>query len=175
MRAVASIALAAFAIGGCSGTKTYRVPSAAMEPTLHCARPAVGCQARGEDRIRVRLTKNVRRGDIVVFATPRLAAVRCGAGGTYVKRVVALPGESWSERNGRIFINGKLLDEPYIAPARRDNETHSAIPLGKDEYFVLGDNRSASCDSRVWGPVPKRNVIGPVVSIERGSKTIRVR
>ena len=55
-----------------------------------------------------------KRGDIIVFHTPPLASVRCGAGGTFVKRLIGLPGDTWEERDGYVYINGKRLNEPYI-------------------------------------------------------------
>jgi signal peptidase I len=127
------------------------------------------------DRIRVTVTKDVSRGDIVVFKTPQLAAARCGASGKFVKRVSGLPGETWAERNGFVYIDGKRLSEPYLAKDRRGTDTHAPVKLGHDRFFVLGDNRQFSCDSRVWGPVPRRNVVGKVTEILRGSKTIHVR
>ena len=87
-----------------------------------------------------------------------------------MKRVIGLPGEVWSEKNGTIYINGKKLDEPYVKKDRRDFQTHTMadIPPGglkripKDEYLMMGDNRGQSCDSRVWGLVPRKNLIGEV-------------
>jgi signal peptidase I len=143
--------------------KSYRIPSSAMEPTLHCARPAPGCESGSRDHILVLTFLGFGRGDIVVFHTPPEAAVRCGVGGTFVKRVIGLPGEVVSERGGYVYINGQRLDEPYIKPDRRDSEPPRAWPrLPASSYFVIGDNRSQSCDSRVWGPLPKGNVIGRV-------------
>jgi signal peptidase I len=144
----------------------YRIPSSSMEPTLHCARPDTGCEARFSDRVLAcrfcyRLW-SPKRGDIVVFHTPPLADVRCGAGGTFVKRLIGLPGETWEERAGYIYINGKRLDEPYVKPDRRDARTISPIKIKPGHYFMMGDNRSSSCDSRAWGTVPRGNLIGKV-------------
>jgi signal peptidase I len=79
-----------------------------------------------------------------------------------VKRLIGLPGETWEERNGYVYIDGKKLDEPYVKPSRRDPRTIAPIKIAKDHYFMMGDNRSQSCDSRAWGTVPKKNLIGKV-------------
>jgi signal peptidase I len=144
----------------------YRIPSSSMEPTLHCARPAPGCEARFSDRVLanrfIYRFENPKRGQIIVFNTPPLAKVRCGAGGTFVKRLIGLPGDTVSEKNGYVSINGKLLKEPYIQPSRRDNEPARTWHVPPGYYFFMGDNRSQSCDSRVWGSVPRKNLIGEV-------------
>ena len=144
----------------------YRIPSSSMEPTLHCARPDSGCEARFSDRVLAcRFCYRIwspQRGDIVVFKTPPLATVRCGAGGTFVKRLIGLPGDVWEERAGYVYINGKKLNEPYVQPTRRDARTIRPITIPKGQYFMMGDNRSASCDSRAWGTVPKKDLIGKV-------------
>jgi signal peptidase I len=147
----------------------YRIPSASMEPTLHCARGASECTARFSDRVLAnrfiyRFT-DPERGDIVVFETPRQARRDCGAGGTFVKRIVALPGESWEMRNGFVFINGRRLEEPYVKADRRDGDMHPPKRIPEDHYFVMGDNRGSSCDSRVWGPLPRASLIGKVFAI----------
>jgi signal peptidase I len=148
----------------------YRIPSSSMEPTLHCARPGSGCQARFSDRVLANRFiyhfRSPHRGDIIVFKTPPLAKERCGAGGTFVKRLIALPGETWQEKSGYIYINSKKLIEPYVKPDRRDTGTSyppKKIPQGM--YFMMGDNRSQSCDSREWGPVPRGNLIGEVFAV----------
>jgi signal peptidase I len=144
----------------------YRIPSSSMEPTLHCARPAPGCEARFSDRVLanrfIYRFEDPKRGQIIVFNTPPLAKVRCGAGGTFVKRLIGLPGDTVSEKHGYVYINGKLLKESYIQADRRDNEPARTWHVPPGYYFFMGDNRSQSCDSRVWGSVPRKNLIGEV-------------
>jgi signal peptidase I len=146
----------------------YRIPSSSMEPTLHCARPAYQCEARFSDRVLAcRFCYRIagpKRGDIVVFHTPPLAAARCGEGGVYVKRLIGLPGELWEERGGYVYINGKPLSEPYIKAPRRDSRTIAPIRVPRGRYFMMGDNRVSSCDSRRWGTVPHTNLIGKVIA-----------
>lgn len=144
----------------------YRIPSSSMEPRLHCAKPGNGCLANYSDRVLanrfVYHFRDPKRGEIVVFQTPPEAAQRCGAGGTFVKRIIGLPGDSWEERDGRIFINGRRLEEPYIDDTRRDGQTYPARKIPQGQYFMMGDNRAQSCDSRIWGTVPRANLIGQV-------------
>src|SRR4029077_2723729 len=110
------------------------------------------------------------RGDIVVFNTPSEAALKCGEGGTFVKRVIGLPGDTVREDdNGFIWIRGPgdktfvKLKEPYLTTERRLADTaHFGqvwhVPAG--QYFMMGDNRASSCDSRSWGSVPRGKLIG---------------
>jgi signal peptidase I len=147
----------------------YRIPSSSMEPTLHCARPANGCESRFSDRVLAnRLIyhfRDPRRGEIIVFQVPEIAKARCGAGGVFVKRIIGLPGETLEERHGFVYINGKKLDDPYIKPGRRDFQNFRATTIEPGHYFMMGDNRASSCDSRVWGTVPRANIIGKVFAI----------
>jgi signal peptidase I len=146
----------------------YRIPSSSMEPTLHCARPALGCQARFSDRVLAcRICYDFtspKRGDIVVFNTPPKAAQVCGSGGVFVKRLIGLPGEVWQEKNGYIYINGKKLNEPYVPADERGDESLPARKIPAGQYFMMGDNRTGSCDSRKWGTVPRHDLIGKVVA-----------
>ena len=148
----------------------YRIPSSSMEPTLHCAQPASGCEARFSDRVLAnRFIYHLRdpeRGEIVVFQTPEAAQIKCGAGGTFVKRLIGMPGETVEVRlergEGYVYVNGRKLDEPYIDPARRSTEEFGPVKVPQESYFMMGDNRSQSCDSREWGSVPRDNLIGKV-------------
>ena len=152
----------------------YRIPSPSMEPALHCARPELYCEGEHSDRILanrfIYRFRDPRRGEIVVFRAPEAARREC-KGGIFVKRIIGLPGETWSERNGRTYINGRRLAEPYVEPERRDIDTKtlSDIPprgtmkrIPEDMYLVEGDNRTHSCDSRIFGLVPRGNIIGKV-------------
>ncbi len=148
----------------------YRIPSPSMEPTLHCGRPAQGCEAGSSDRVLANRFiyhfRDPRRGEIVVFNAPQRAAIEC-TGGVFVKRLIGLPGDAWKERRGFVYIDGKRLAEPYVKPGRRDSRSldltdilPGANRIPDDRYLMMGDNREQSCDSRVWGLVPRKNLIG---------------
>jgi signal peptidase I len=144
----------------------YRIPSSSMEPTLHCARPGAWCEARFSDRVIVnRLAyrfSSPSRGQIVVFTAPPEASVQCGEGGTFVKRLIGLPGDVISESHGAISVNGKRLKQAYASNTKDDDITGTwHVPAG--HYFFMGDDRSHSCDSRTWGSVPRKSLIGPLL------------
>src|SRR5262249_19995080 len=149
----------------------YKIPSPSMEPTLHCARPEPYCEASHSDRILANRFiyhfRDPKRGEIIVFHTPPAARREC-PGSIFIKRIIGLPGEVWSERLGFTYINGRRLSEPYVRPDHRDQQTKTMRdipPVGtlqripKDMYLVEGDNRAHSCDSRVWGLLPRKNII----------------
>ncbi len=100
-----------------------------------------------------------KRGDVIVFKAPT------GDGEEFIKRIIGLPGERVSIKNGRVYLNGNLLDEDYIPDVSptygggflQENETYS-IPEGN--FFVLGDNRPHSSDSRSWGTITKDKITG---------------
>jgi signal peptidase I len=148
--------------------KPYRIPTSSMEPTLHCAKPGAWCLGSFSDRVIAnRLAYDFgspERGQIVVFTAPRSAA-KCGGGdggSTFVKRLIGLPGDVVSERHGYVYVNGSRLNERYVEPTMRDRESGTwRVAAGR--YFFLGDDRANSCDSRVWGTVPRRNLIGPII------------
>jgi signal peptidase I len=144
--------------------KPYRIPSPSMEPTLHCKMPIAGCEGRFSDRVianrLVYRFSDPARGDIVVFDPPDTVKRAGCSDGTYVKRIVGLPGETVSMRDGRVLIDGTPLREPYLGAAYRGYESGVWARIADDAYFVLGDNRAMSCDSRRWGTVPRDAIIG---------------
>ena len=163
------IAVAVVLVFEAEVAKPYEIPTSSMEPTLHCARPGTGCRGTFSDRVLVnRLAyrfRGPRRGDVVVFEAPTKALTRCGAGGAYVKRIVGLPGETVRMADGYVSIDGKTLDESAYMRNRSQRGTASGVwKVSPGRFFLLGDNRNDSCDSRTWGSVARSNLIGPVVA-----------
>ena len=159
--------------------KPYEIPTSSMEPTLHCARPGNGCRARFSDRVLVnRLAYRFhapRRGDVVVFDAPTTALTRCGAGGAYVKRIVGLPGETVRIAAGYVSVDGKPLDESAYIRSRAQRGTASGFwKVPAVRYFLLGDNRHDSCDSRTWGSVARSSLIGAVLATYWPPERVRI-
>jgi signal peptidase I len=134
--------------------QSYLIPSASMEPTL-----MVG------DRILVNKLSyhlhGVGRGDVVVFATPPKEAADTAVK-DLVKRVIGLPGDVIWSKGGRVYIDGKVLAEPWLPPGTVTMDLpRQTVP--PNEYFVMGDNRSDSQDSRYFGPIPRSLIVGRAV------------
>lgn len=121
----------------------FRIESVSMEPNL----------VEGEyvivDKVSYMLHPP-ERGDIVVFEKPNQPDL--------IKRVIGLPGETVEVHDGRVWVDGVALDEPYIA--NPPNYTMPARLIEPDQYFMLGDNRSNSSDSHLWGTVPLKDIVG---------------
>jgi signal peptidase I len=153
-------------------SKLYRIPTAAMEPTLHCPQNSEVPGCLGDDADRIVVSKvlydvqDPERGDIVAYELPARGSTLCGApeDATFVHRIVALPGERVAIRNGTVFVNGERLDEDYVEQGRRGTGSLRPRVVPNGQYFVLGDNRPRSCDSRVWGFVPEDRLIGPKIA-----------
>lgn len=109
--------------------------------------------------------RNPERGEVVVFHAPPAAHCPQGTGCDFIKRIIALPGETVEIRDEHYYINSQLLQEDYI-PVKYETEpgqfmqNQRRVTLGSDEYFVSGDNRPYSSDSRAWGPIPKDKIVG---------------
>jgi len=99
----------------------------------------------------------IERGDVVVFWYP------LDRSKSFIKRVVGLPEDMVEIRDGQVFLNGKLLPEPYVPPESADFGSLSATRIPKGEYFVMGDHRTSSNDSRIFGPVPRKFIYGKAV------------
>jgi signal peptidase I len=140
--------------------ETFWIPTGSMIPTLDVY-----------DRVLVQKAffnwHDVREGDIVVFTHPSLD--QCAGAGDLVKRVIALPGQTIYSSGNSIYIDGHLLAEPYLpaydplGPPIPDATREHPYRVPPGEFYVLGDNRSDSCDSRFWGPIEGSSIVGKVV------------
>lgn len=108
-------------------------------------------------------TGDPERGDIIVFKFPEDEQK------DFIKRVVALPGETIEIRNKVVYINGEEIDEPYVRHTKVDNtpirDNYGPYTVPEDRYFVMGDNREGSYDSRWWGPVKREKIVGKALVI----------
>lgn len=131
--------------------QTFYIPSASMEPTLQLGDRLI------VDKLSVDFG-TINRGDIVVFKAP--PAENCGAKVTdLVKRVIGIPGDHLTSKGNTIYVNGKPLKEAWthtepLGPAIGN------VTVKANQYFMMGDNHSDSCDSRSWGTVPRSDIIG---------------
>ena len=146
------LALAIFVVIYLFLFQPHQVKGASMEINFHDGEYIL------TDKISYRLN-DPERGNVVVFKAPRNPEL------DYIKRIIGLPGEKIKIENNSIFINGKKLEEEYLP---EDFKTSGGLFLQKDKeiiipensYFVLGDNRSHSSDSREWGSIQKENIVG---------------
>jgi signal peptidase I len=124
-----------------------RVEGTSMQPEL-----------RDQDRLFINKFvyhfEKISRGDVVVFHYPRDPRK------SYIKRVIGLPGDEIHIVDGQVYVNGKRLNEPYVPLDYRDNRSMAAGIIPPHEYFVMGDHRSISSDSRDFGPVERNLIYG---------------
>ena len=120
---------------------------------------------RLEDRDRLFINKFVyhmsaiERGDVVVFRYPRDPEK------SYIKRVIALPGDTLRVDRGHVYVNGNLVHEPYVPLQYRDSRSLAEMVVPADSYFMMGDHRSISSDSRDFGPVDRSLIYGKAVFV----------
>jgi signal peptidase I len=133
--------------------QAFWIPSESMEPTLH----------KG-DRVLVNKLSyklhDVHRGDVIVFERPEGSSAGEEGINDLIKRVVGLPGETIETVDGHIEIDGKPLDEPYLPENQPPGPDVQRTVIPKDEYFVMGDNRDESADSRFFGPIDEGLIVG---------------
>ena len=122
----------------------YSIPSASMAPTL---------QPGDQIVVTPYFRSNPVRGDVIVFRSPLVE------GELMVKRVIGVPGDVVDSRLGRMRVGGYTLAEPYLVHATGSGAVEPLV-VPRESYFVMGDNREDSLDSRSWGTVPRANVIG---------------
>ncbi|MBU0492946.1 MAG: signal peptidase I [Chloroflexi bacterium] len=129
------------------GIQNYKVLGSSMEPNLHQGQYLL------VNKIEYRLHAPAR-GDIIVFHYPN------NPSDDYVKRIIGLPGETLEIRDGAVYADGVQLDEPYLR-AQTTSRYTGVVP--EDTVFVMGDNRGNSSDSRSWGALPLRYIVGRAV------------
>ena len=127
--------------------KNFRVTGESMQPSF------VDGQFLLVNKISYRFAQP-KRGDVIVFRYPR------DPGEDFIKRIIGLPGETVRIAEGNVYIDGHPLREPYLQGESTGTYHTLETALGEDEFFVLGDNRRYSSDSRTWGPVARRNIVG---------------
>jgi signal peptidase I len=117
------------------------------------------------DKVTYRM-RDPQRGEIIVFHSPAAANCVAGTGCDFIKRIIGVPGDTIEVKENAIWINGEALPEPYIPsdyvilPGNATKD--KVIYLGENEFFVCGDNRPYSSDSRSWGPITKDEIVGRV-------------
>jgi len=133
----------------------FYVKGASMEPTFDDHEYLI------IDEISYRF-REAERGEVIVFRYPNDPSQY------FIKRIVGLPGETVTVRDNQVIISGGSAEEPFVLdeaeylPAEKRTSGDESVTLGQDEYFVLGDNRGSSLDSRSFGPLPERHIVGRV-------------
>jgi signal peptidase I len=125
--------------------ESRQVDGTSMEPSLYTGQRVLVCKA-------AYWFGDPHRGDVIVFRMPG------EPDRVLIKRIIGLPGDRLEISEGHVYIGDEILEEPYIN--EQSNVAHSSVEVPMGYYFVMGDNRGSSSDSRNWGPVPRENIIG---------------
>lgn len=130
----------------------FVIEGSSMEPNFHNRQLII------IDKLSYRL-REPSRSDVVVFESPQNMNVY------FIKRIIGLPGDSIRITQGEVYINGNKLNEPYLKPDQKTSIEGSDLgtlekTLSQNEFFVMGDNRDQSSDSREWGILPRKNIVG---------------
>jgi signal peptidase I len=136
---------------------TAATSACAVQPALVHGNSMSPTFAKGDRTAITRIVLSVKRGDIVAAHFPHNETK------SLMTRIIGLPGERIAIQNGQVVIDDKPLDEAYVAKRNRSHETLAVRQLGADEYFVMGDNRRNSSDSRSWGSLRRRHIWAKVV------------
>lgn len=145
--------------------QNYRIDGISMEPNFHDQQflivdrwaycPGIHLEVpmvNAEIWSKTWCVREPRRGDVVIFEYPR------DPSRDFIKRVIGLPGETVEVRDGKVYVDGQLVPEPF--GPNPGSYTSAPITVGPNEVFVMGDNRNNSSDSHLWGPLPKDRIIG---------------
>lgn len=145
----AAVLMVVAVVAGPISLQIARIEGLAMAPTLG-----------NQDRVLVNrwayVLTSPQRGDLVMFRYPP------DPRRSFIKRVIAVGGDTVRVEDGRVYVNGQRLDDAYVAPEGRSHDTRGSHVVPSGSYFVLGDRRNNSSDSRHWGDVPEHLVLGRV-------------
>lgn len=152
------IALSIFLVVYLFFMQPHQVNGQSMVPTFQSGEYVL------TDKVSYRLGEP-KRGEVIVFHAPPEANCPEGTGCDFIKRILAVPGETITLKDSTFYVNGQPVNEPYIPeefqtlPGPYMNRV-STVTLGSDEYFAVGDNRPYSNDSRTWGPITRKDIVG---------------
>ncbi len=147
---IVALALSVALLVRATVVQTFFIPTPSMVPTLKIDDRLL------VDKVTLR-TRDVRRGDIIVFERPETftdSKIK-----DLIKRVIGLPGDTVEGKEGAVWVNGERLPEPYLVAGVTTSD-FAPVRIAVDNYFVMGDNRPESYDSRYWGTVPREKIIG---------------
>lgn len=157
------------------GFTTVGVAGESMEPTLYGGTGALPRSLLVGDRVfvpkyqtwlrRLGWMPGYERGDIVVVRELADSPARIGRRDFIIKRIIGVPGDTVRGQRGMVFVNDKRLDQRFIRGVSLGRSSFRRVTLGSDQYFLLGDNRTVSADSRLYGPVPFMSIAGRATAV----------